>query len=122
MNEITRYDLEYKGVRCTGVKWRYPEPHIFYFTKDGKNYEFAQTEYIKCSADTDHIRRVIEEQFLPLLKDKHTTMNDRLTSLLIEFDEMGYAPTTVCPDAESEARAWKERLINAIEELKGGKN
>ena len=118
-NEITRYDLEYKGVRCTGVKWRYPEPHIFYFMKDGKNYEFAQTEYIKCSADTAHILRVIEEQFLPWLKDKHTTMNDRLTSLLIEFDEMGYAPTTVCPDAESEdgmplVTDYVRRIANAM--------
>ena len=69
--EIAKYDLEYSGVLCTGIKWRYPEPNIFYFTKDGKEYEFTQTEDVDCIADTDHIRCVIEYQFLPWLKDEH---------------------------------------------------
>lgn len=69
--EIAKYDFEYSGVLCTGIKWRYPEPNIFYFTKDGKEYEFTQTEDVDCIADTDHIRCVIEYQFLPWLKDEH---------------------------------------------------
>lgn len=64
--EITKYDIAYRDVLCTGVKWRYPENNIFYFTKDGKEYEFEQKYYIdNQSADTDHIRCVIVDQFLP---------------------------------------------------------
>ena len=68
--EITKYDLEYLGVLCRGVKWGHPEPNIFYFTKDGKEYEFKQNDYIYSRADTDHISWVIEEQFLPWWKDE----------------------------------------------------
>lgn len=93
--EIAKYDFEYSGVLCTGIKWRYPEPNIFYFTKDGKEYEFTQTEDVDCIADTDHIRCVIEYQFLPWLKDEHIK------------------------ELESENAALRERLEKA--ELKGGK-
>ena len=69
--KITTYNLEYKSVICTGVQWRYPEPHIFYFAKDGKYYEFTQNEYIDSNADTDHICCVIEQQFLPWLEEEN---------------------------------------------------
>ena len=45
-------------------------------------------------------------------------MTDRLIGLLIEFDEMGFAPSTLCPDAEKTARAWKEGITKEIEALK----
>lgn len=45
-------------------------------------------------------------------------MNDRLLDLLIEFDEMGFAPTTVCTDPEEFAVRWKEQLAKEIEALK----
>ncbi len=89
--EIAKYDFEYSGVLCTGIKWRYPEPNIFYFTKDGKEYEFTQTEDVDCIADTDHIRCVIEYQFLPWLKDEHIK------------------------ELESENAALRERLEKAVE-------
>ena len=59
---VSKYDLEYKGVKCTGVEW---EDYIFYFEYLGKEYVFEQSMAISSSADTDHIRIVIEEQFLP---------------------------------------------------------
>lgn len=65
---ITEYNLKYKGVLCTGVMWRYPEPSIFYLIKDGKEYKFVELYDVFCSADTDYIRIVIEWQFLPWLK------------------------------------------------------
>lgn len=34
----------------------------------------------------------------------------RITDLLIEFDEMGFAPTTVCPDGEKYAIDWRDRV------------
>lgn len=45
-------------------------------------------------------------------------MTDRLIGLLIEFDEMGFAPSTLCPDAEKTAMAWKEGITKEIEALK----
>ena len=46
-----------------------------------------------------------------------TSTPDSLTDLLIEFDEMGFAPTTVCEDAEGLAVKWKEQLVNEIGRL-----
>ena len=127
-SNVTEYNLEYMGVKCKAVAWRYPEPHIFYFTKDGKEYEFTQTEDVHFIADIDHIRCVIGDQFLPWLKDeqikdlKHRAeegkMNNRLIDLFIEFDEMGFAPTTVCPNPEEMAIKWREQVLKEIEELK----
>ena len=40
-----------------------------------------------------------------------------LLDLLIEFDEMGFTPTTLCGDAESFATVWKKRLLEEVEKL-----
>ena len=44
-------------------------------------------------------------------------MNERLLDLLIEFDEMGFAPTTVCEDAEEYAMKWKEQVWEAVKAI-----
>lgn len=59
---MSEYDLEHKGIRCTGVDW---EKSVFYFTVNGLAYEFCQQEYIESSADTAHIRAIIDRQFYP---------------------------------------------------------
>ena len=64
--KITKYDLEYKGVKCTGVNW---EDDIFYLTVAKTEYVYTPTEWISCSADTDHIRCVINE-FIEDIKEK----------------------------------------------------
>lgn len=46
-----------------------------------------------------------------------TYPESRLTDLLIEFDEMGFAPTTVCPNAEQTAIEWKEQIVKEIQKL-----
>lgn len=65
-NKITKYDLEYKGVKCTGVDW---ENDIFFLTLAGEKHEYTPEEWISCSADTDHIRCVISE-FVEKIKEK----------------------------------------------------
>lgn len=45
-------------------------------------------------------------------------MNDRLLELLIELDEMGFAPTTVCEDTEEYAKKWKDRVLEEVKSLK----
>ncbi len=44
-------------------------------------------------------------------------MNERLIDLLVEFDEMGFAPTIPCEDIEGAAKVWREKLIKEIEAL-----
>ena len=68
--KITPYKVRYKDVLCTGVKWGYPEPNVFYFIKDGKEYEYTQMKELHCSSDIDHIRCVIAEQFLSEWRDE----------------------------------------------------
>lgn len=67
----SKYDIEYMGVKCTEVEWNEPIYIIFHFVKDGKTYHFISRKHYDCSADTDHIRCVIEEEFLPYWKDEH---------------------------------------------------
>lgn len=49
----------------------------------------------------------------PVLR-RGVNIKDRLLDLMIEFDEMGFAPTTVCEDAEGLAVKWKEQVVNEI--------
>lgn len=44
-------------------------------------------------------------------------MNNRLLDLLIEFDEMGFAPTTVCENADEYAKEWKDRVLEEVKSL-----
>ena len=48
---------------------------------------------------------------------REVNIKDRLLELMIEFDEMGFAPTTVCEDAEGLAVKWKEQVVNEIGRL-----
>nr|DAP62549.1 MAG TPA: hypothetical protein [Caudoviricetes sp.] len=52
----------------------------------------------------------------PVLR-RGVNIKDRLLDLMIEFDEMGFAPTTVCEDAEGLAVKWKEKVVNEIGRL-----
>lgn len=42
----------------------------------------------------------------------------KIDELLIEFDEMGFAPTTLCENPEEYACEWKKQLVSEIEKLK----
>lgn len=45
-----------------------------------------------------------------MTKNKDKRYPVALDDLLIEFDEMDYAPTNLCEDPVKEAIAWKDRL------------
>ena len=45
-----------------------------------------------------------------------------IDDLLIEFDEMDYAPTNLCEDPVKEAIAWKNRLRDELDLLLDEKN
>ena len=46
---------------------------------------------------------------------REVNIKDRLLDLMIEFDEMGFAPTTTCTDPEEFAVRWKEQVLKEIE-------
>ena len=64
----TYYGLSYLGVICHMVHWS-EKDNIFTFIVDGNTFDFLQTEPVYANVDTDHIRIVIEEQFLPWYKE-----------------------------------------------------
>lgn len=45
-----------------------------------------------------------------------------IDDLLVEFDEMSYAPTNLCEDPEKEAIAWRDRLRHELDLLLDEKN
>lgn len=44
-------------------------------------------------------------------------MTDRITDLFIEFDEMGFIPTTLCPEPEEYAIEWREQMRKEFDRL-----
>ena len=42
----------------------------------------------------------------------------RIEDLLIDFDEMGFAPTTLCENPDKYACEWKRQLLAEIDRLK----
>lgn len=44
-----------------------------------------------------------------------------IEELLIEFDEMGFAPTTLCENPEQYAKDWKNKLKDMIHVLQSDK-
>lgn len=64
----TYYGLPYLNIICHSVHWG-ENGNIFTFIVDGNSFDFLQTEPVSATADTDHIKAVIEEQFLPWYKE-----------------------------------------------------
>lgn len=71
------YNLDYMDVYCSAVQWRYKKPSIFKFIYKGKDFIFYQRFPVDAVADTDHIRCVIEEQFLPWYEQNVKWMGSR---------------------------------------------
>lgn len=46
---------------------------------------------------------------------KRERLIEFIDDLLINFDEMGFAPTTAVPDPEAYAIEWKNKLTNALQ-------
>lgn len=42
---------------------------------------------------------------------------ERIVDLLVEFDEMGFCPTTTCFNPNEYAKEWKRKLLEAVDKL-----
>lgn len=45
-------------------------------------------------------------------------MDEYIIDLFIEFDEMGFVPSTACPNPEEYAKKWKQKAYSAAYKLK----
>ena len=45
-----------------------------------------------------------------------------IDELLVDFDEMGFAPTTLCENPDEYACEWKRQLLTEIEQLTRERN
>ena len=59
------YDVEHMGVKCTGVRWSSEDESVFRFEKDGEEFAFEQQGFVDSNTEEQHIKKVIEYQFLP---------------------------------------------------------
>lgn len=81
------YDVEYMGVKCTGVRWSSEDDSIFRFEKDGEEFVFEQRELVESNTEEQHIENVIKYQFLPWWADKKIEdLQRRYDDLAKEFD------------------------------------
>lgn len=107
VEEVTKYDLTYKEIKCTGVEWAFSEKgyNTFYFVYKNQGYVFIQNEYIDSNADTDHIRMTIDYQFIPyLLADFKNRCNTALNDLAGQYDKTEHL--------QYENQQLRERIIN----------
>ena len=96
---MTKYDLEYKGVTCIAADWE-AEPYKFVFKYKGFTIGYVQKRCISQSADTDHIRCVIE-QFLEDYGEKYEMSNLGIAGFekFHAYDDITL-PTTIEPNAK----------------------
>lgn len=96
---------------------RLTEKAIGCFGYDLKNFEHKPKEFNDYDAFYAYkmaVKRLgeledkIESGELDYVADSKTEQT--ITDLLIEFDEMGFAPTTVCENPEQYAIDWRERV------------
>lgn len=62
----------------------------------------------QCYIRLADLKDKIESGEIDYIADSKTEQT--ITDLLIEFDEMGFCPTTVCPNPEQYATEWRERV------------
>lgn len=83
--------------------------HVFDFcNKEVSLYEVTALDIDQIAGRLADLEDKIESGELDYVADRKTEQT--ITDLLIEFDEMGFAPTTVCPDVEEYATDWRERV------------
>ena len=81
------YDVEYMGVKCTGVRWSSGDGSIFRFEKDGEEFVFEQQDFVESNTEEQHVEKVIESQFLPWWFNKKVEdLQRKYDDLAKEFD------------------------------------
>ena len=113
---MTKYDLEYKGVTCIAAEWE-AEPPRFVFKYKGFTIGYVQKRYISQSADTDHIRCVIE-QFLEDYEEKY----ELIAGVEVGFEKFhAYDDITLPTSIEPNAKYQPKRSQKIKNKRKGKK-
>lgn len=58
----------------------------------------------------------IQQPRKPISRHGDSSYNG-LQNLMTEFDEMGFAPTTVCPNPEAYAVGWRDQVLKEVKAL-----
>lgn len=102
MANIIKADYK-QWLDITGV---FPEGSSYYFECLGGGEDCAELLYNAGYGDVSEYKAKIERL--------QSNTPQHLKDLLIEFDEMGFAPTTVCPNPDKYATEWRDRLVNCV--------
>lgn len=102
MTNIIKADYK-QWLDITGV---FPEGSSYYFECLGGGEDCAELLYNAGYGDVSEYKAKIERL--------QSNTPQHLKDLLIEFDEMGFAPTTVCPNPDKYATEWRDRLVNCV--------
>lgn len=102
MANIIKADYK-QWLDITGV---FPEGSSYYFECLGGGEDCAELLYNAGYGDVSEYKAEIERL--------QSNIPQHLKDLLIEFDEMGFAPTTVCPNPDKYATEWRDRLVNCV--------
>lgn len=102
MANIIKADYK-QWLDITGV---FPEGSSYYFECLGGGEDCAELLYKAGYGDVSEYKAEI--------KRLKSNTPQHLKDLLIEFDEMGFAPTTVCPNPDKYATEWRDRLVNCV--------
>lgn len=102
MANIIKADYK-QWLDITGV---FPEGSSYYFECLGGGEDCAELLYNAGYGDVSEYKAEI--------KRLKSNIPQHLKDLLIEFDEMGFAPTTVCPNPDKYATEWRDRLVNCV--------
>ena len=108
---MTEYNLEFKDVKCTGVDW---ENDLFEFVYQGYTFRYKQERYVSQSADTDHIRVVIN-MFLESLNTNAVKNIFQLLKLIESKMEDLEEAMGECGEADSD---YYEGKYQALYEMK----
>lgn len=102
MANIIKAEYE-QWLDTTGV---IPKASTYYAECMGCAIDSAETLYNAGYGDVSEYKAKIERL--------QSNTPQHLKDLLIEFDEMGFVPTTVCPNPDKYATEWRDRLVNCV--------
>lgn len=77
----------------------------------------CNTCFFYCPKDTECLFSFWTGAWGKNIKSTKNSMLQQLEDLLTEFEEMGFAPTTLVPNPEKYAKDWRKRLSTFVENI-----
>lgn len=104
---MTEYNIKYNDVHCTGVDW---DKKKFTFIYKKHIFTYTQEMEVSCTADTDHIRVVIDMFLLNLKRNAETKLFETLKYIEQTMSELEEAMS----ESEDEDQDYFEGKYQAL--------